>query len=123
VVTGERKVFDVGGGRGRRGLQTVIVEWPQACAPVRPVRPVVVTPLAPAYPVRPVTYGAPVVTAPPVAYDPYDQYRYDQERSKVRTRNTLLGAAVANEAFNRGNSKDLLRGVTLGGAILNEIVR
>lgn len=126
TVTGEQKAFNVGGRRGRGGPRTIVIEWPRACAPVG--RPVVVQPLGRPYP----TYGElPVAYATPVvgAYDPYatsndyDQYRWDQERSKVRTRNTLLGAAVANEAFNRGNSKDLLRGVTVGGAILNEIVR
>ena len=45
------------------------------------------------------------------------------ERNKVRTRNTLLGAAVANEVFNRGSSKKVVRGVSLGGALLNELIK
>jgi len=45
------------------------------------------------------------------------------EREKVRTRNVLLGAAVANELFNRGSSKKTVRGVSLGGALLNELFR
>lgn len=45
------------------------------------------------------------------------------ERNKVRTRNALLGAAVANEIFNKGNSKKTLRGVSLGGALLNELIK
>lgn len=47
--------------------------------------------------------------------------RREQERQKRRTRNTLLGAAVANEILNRGSSKKTVRGVTLGGALLNEL--
>jgi hypothetical protein len=49
--------------------------------------------------------------------------RAEEERQKVRTRNTLLGAALANELLNRGSSKKTVRGVTLGGALLNEILR
>lgn len=45
------------------------------------------------------------------------------ERNKVRTRNALLGTAVANEIFNRGSSKKTLRGVSLGGALLNELIK
>lgn len=45
------------------------------------------------------------------------------ERNKVRTRNTLLGAAAANEIFNKGSSKKALRGVSLGGALLNELIK
>ena len=45
------------------------------------------------------------------------------ERNKVRTRNALLGAAVANEIFNRGNSKKVVRDVSLGGALLNELIK
>ena len=61
-----------------------------------------------------------VVGQPGVVVDP----RAGQiEREKVRTRNTLLGAALANEVLNKGNSKGVLRGVTLGGALLNEVAR
>lgn len=45
------------------------------------------------------------------------------ERNKVRTRNTALGVAVANELFNRGKSKKVVRGVSLGGALLNELIK
>ena len=45
------------------------------------------------------------------------------ERNKVKTRNVLLGAAVANEVFNKGSSKKALRGVSLGGALLNELIK
>ena len=46
-----------------------------------------------------------------------------KEREKVRTRNTLLGVAAANELLNRGSSKKAMRGVSLGGALLNELIK
>ena len=65
---------------------------------------------------------APAVNADVAAAE---QARRDaqKERDKVRTRNTLLGAAVANEVFNKGSSKKALRGVSLGGALLNELIK
>lgn len=49
--------------------------------------------------------------------------RSQAERNKVRTRNTALGVAVANELFNKGKSKKVVRGVSLGGALLNELIK
>lgn len=56
-----------------------------------------------------------------------DAYRIgrqaEKERQQRRLRNTLLGAAVANEVLNKGGSKGTVRGVTLGGALLNELFK
>lgn len=83
----------------------------------RPVyRPVIVRPIyaSPVY-----GYGG--------GYDPYyDDLAYQQyrrARSQRRVRNTLLGVGVANELFNRGHSRRLIRGASLGGLILNGIFR
>jgi hypothetical protein len=63
--------------------------------------------------------------APQAASDQARSYeegrRAERERQKVRTRNTLLGIGVANEIFNKGSSKKTVRGVSLGGALLNEL--
>ena len=58
-----------------------------------------------------------------IAAEEAERKRRAAERNKVRTRNTLLGAAVANEVFNKGSSKKALRGVSLGGALLNELIK
>lgn len=43
-----------------------------------------------------------------------------KERTKVKTRNVVIGAAIANEVFNKGKSKDGLRKAAIGIGLLNE---
>ena len=135
VQTGEVKIFNVTSPAGATAEKDIDVAFEaQAAAPIvtqgiAPTSEVVNTTV--------VQQGVPVVyaPAPTVVYRPYygsrGYSRYDreylarsqEERDKVRSRNTLLGAAVANEVLNKGNSKGLVRGVTLGGALLNEVLR
>jgi hypothetical protein len=79
----------------------------------------------------PPAYGAPGAAVPPppgaalpagtavvVPESPEER----AERQRVRARNTLLGAAVANELLVNGPAKCAIRAFTLGGALLNELV-
>lgn len=132
--TGEIKIYSVNSPAGATAEKDIDVAWEGAAAPqAQPiaeptteyVQTTVVQPRA----------VVPVVLAPvqPVVYRPYygrgsryDReylHRQQEERDKVRSRNVLLGAAAANEIFNKGNSKGLVRGVSLGGALLNEVLR
>lgn len=98
--------FQVHSPARRMVVQNINAVWPRVV-----VQPVAVVPAC-----------APTVVAAPVRQVVVDT-RAQQERDKVRARNVLLGAAVANELLNKGNSKGLVRGVTLGGALINEIAR
>ena len=134
-ATGERRLYQVWSPPHRMMIENVVAQFPQAvyvqpvavCEPAPVCAPapetVVVQPVAGATIVQPVVVAE---DAPPVNTVVVRQAEADraarEEREKVRTRNTLLGAAAANEIFNRGNSKGVLRGVTLGGALLNEIL-
>lgn len=139
--TGEVKIFNVYSPPTATAEKEVDVNWDSAPVAARPepttefvrttvVQPgpvVVQQPVPVVYaPVRPV-YGRPVYGPPPAPYprygSRYEAQRYQEERDKVRSRNVLLGAAAANEIFNKGNSKGTVRGVTLGGALLNEVLR
>lgn len=130
IGTSQTRVYPVKG-RRRDHREAINVVWPRSVVVVpggRPYgpRPVVVqgAPVVVAQPAPVIVQQAPppvVVAAPPPgvvvqAYDPV-------ERAKVRTRNTLVGAAVANELLNKGNSKSLIRGLTVGGALVNEVAR
>lgn len=137
VQTGEVKIFNVYSPAGATAEKDIDVAFGAEAAPVvtqeaAPTSEVVQTTVVQQVPVY---QQVPVVVAPqPVVYRPYrgpHAYRYDrdylrrqqEERDKVRSRNTLLGAAAANEIFNKGSSKGVVRGVTLGGALLNEVLR
>lgn len=73
-------------------------------------------------PVEDVAGEAPGVD-PDIAAEEEARRREHAERNKVRTRNALLGTAAVNEIFNKGKSKKVLRGVSLGGALLNELIK
>lgn len=53
---------------------------------------------------------------------PQKRERSREERRKVRLRNTLFGAAAANEIFTGGKKKKDIRKGIFGGAILNELI-
>jgi len=77
----------------------------------------------PIYQVAGDTYQPTVPQSQAVEERSYEEgRRYEQERRKVRTRNTLLGAGLLNELLNKGGSKRTVRGVALGGALLNELI-
>lgn len=65
---------------------------------------------------------------PPEAYEEaadrsYEEGKVDQkERTKVRIRNTAIGAGLLNELLNKGSSKKTIRNTALGGILLNEII-
>lgn len=140
VQTGEVKIFNVYSPAGATAEKDIDVafagEAPVVTQEAPPTSEVVQTTVVQPQYVQPqYVQQVPVVVAPqPVVYRPYrgpHSYRYDrdylrrqqEERDKVRSRNTLLGAAAANEIFNKGSSKGLVRGVTVGGALLNEVLR
>lgn len=133
VQTGEVKIFNVYSPSGATSEKDIDVAFEgfagvqQAAPTTEYVQTTVVQPRE----------AIPVVVAPPQTvyrpyYGRYDRYHrrdrdyfrpQQEERDKVRSRNVLLGGAVANEIFNKGNSKGLVRGVTVGGALLNEVLR
>ena len=139
VETGEVKIYNIYSPAGATAEKDIDVAFnAQAPAPVvqqdvAPTREVVQTTVVqPQYvqQVQPVVYQqAPVVYYNRPSYG--RSYSYDraylraqqEQRDKVRSRNVLLGAAVANEVFNKGSSKGTFRGVTVGGALLNEVLR
>jgi hypothetical protein len=145
--SGEVKIYNVYSPKTATSEKDIDVEWQQSAAAqpvqVQPepttevVRTTVVQPAPVVVQPVPVVQTVPVVYAPARVYPGYGYRRpygrgydsryaarqYQEERDKVRSRNVLLGAAAANEIFNKGGSKGTVRGVTLGGALLNEVLR
>lgn len=134
LETGEVKIFHVYSPKNATTEKDIDVAWDTA-APPPPVAPTTETVrtvvVQPAQPIVQQVYGPPVQAYYPAPrrhyrsrnYGPYNDSYYQEERNKVRSRNVLLGAAAANEIFNRGSSQGTVRGVTLGGALLNEVLR
>ena len=139
VETGEVKIYNIYSPAGATAEKDIDVAFNAAAA-----APVVQQDYAPTSEVVQTTVVQPqqVVYQQPVVYQPtpvvyYNRphygrsYSYDRRylrnqdpvNMKARSRNVLLGAAVANEVFNKGSSKGTVRGVTLGGALLNEVLR
>lgn len=141
LESGELKVYNVVSPRSTTIKKQIEVNWTSngAAAPqsTRTVlsNGVVVDQLgAPA--AVPMAQGVTVVQQVPVAtayayptYAPAPSYavrqRGYQNAQNVRNEITtgLLGAAVANEVLNKGNSKSGITGGLLGGALLNQVVR
>jgi hypothetical protein len=138
---GEARAFRVFSPPRRLVSQQIVVDW-RRMHRVRPVA-VVAEPVGVVEPM-PVAYDAPVAVVQPVVQPAYVQpavaapvaqvappppvdddaaAQLQAERDKNNTTKALLGVAVANELLNRGKSKKVVRGVTLGGALLNSVVR
>lgn len=126
--TGQVQSYNVNSPRAGTVEREIAVAWQQTepvvqVAPVAPVivqQPVVVQPAPALVPV----HAAPPVPAAEIAEDAAAdaaaQQKAERERSRVRARNVVLGAALANEVFNKGKSKKTLRKVAVGGGLLNE---
>ena len=96
---------------------------PAPAAEVTPVQPVAaVTPVAPPATSIETQVGGIAADAPPApaAAVAAAEDAAAKERLKVKARNTLIGAAVANEVFNKGSSKKTVRKAAVGLGLLNE---
>jgi hypothetical protein len=138
--SGEVKIYNVYSPKSATVEKEIDVEFAGDPAPVRdvaPTREVVRTTVIerrPPWPPVPQQVVTVCEEPPPPPHPPMrmyrprqgpynDDYYYREERQKVRSRNVLLGTAAANEIFNQGSSKGTVRAVTLGGALLNEVLR
>jgi hypothetical protein len=130
---GEARAFRIWSPRRRMVAQDIAVDWHRmhrvmqpVAAVAEPVGVVEPMPVAVDYPPAPVAVVQPAVAAP-VAQVPPPQYdasaELQAERDKHNTTKALLGVAVANELLNKGRSKKIVRGVSIGGALLNEVAR
>lgn len=64
-----------------------------------------------------------VETERTIEVEPEKEQEYRPNRAKIHTRNTLLGAAAANELMTEGGGKDDRRKVIVGAAVVNELFR
>jgi hypothetical protein len=119
MKTGQVQTYLVNSPKAGTVERELNVTWASS-PPATVVQPVAVVPVAaPQAAIVPV-HAAPPAELPEDAPEDPNAAVKAKERSRVRTRNVVLGATLANEVFNKGKSKKTLRKVGIGGALLNE---
>lgn len=123
VKTGQVQTFAVRSPKIGTVTREIRAKW----APSEPLEQEAAAypPLPPAPAAAPITVSpAPaIVAAPPVIDDEAaakEAAAKATTRNRTRTRNVVLGAALANEIFVKGKSKDTLRKAAVAVGLLNE---